>query len=123
MSEEPSHAPESEPPAETERTETQTPEIQEPETQTPETRAPESELPAVAEDGWYSSKEEVALALPEWWGQNLDALYDCLTDLGGPVRLEVFRREAMMETPFGRRLLRVLRDAAEELPWLELELD
>ncbi|MBD5118878.1 MAG: barstar family protein [Clostridiales bacterium] len=64
-----------------------------------------------------------ALALPEWWGQNLDALYDCLTDLGGPVRLGVFRREAMMETPFGRRLLRVLRDAAEELPWLELELD
>lgn len=61
MSEGPSHAPESEPPAETERTETQTPEIQEPETQTPETRAPESELPAVAEDGWYSSKEEVAL--------------------------------------------------------------
>ena len=23
-----------------------------------------------------------ALALPEWWGRNLDALYDCLTDLG-----------------------------------------
>ena len=64
-----------------------------------------------------------ALALPEWWGRNLDALYDCLTDLGRPVRLEVFRRETMVETPFGRRLLRVLRDAAEELPWLELETD
>ena len=63
------------------------------------------------------------LALPEWWGRNLDALYDCLTDLGRPVRLEVFCRETMVETPFGRRLLRVLRDAAEELPWLELETD
>ena len=62
-----------------------------------------------------------ALALPEWWGRNLDALYDCLTDLGRPVRLEVFRREAMVETAFGRRLLRVLEDAAAELPWLELE--
>ncbi|MDE6260040.1 MAG: barstar family protein [Oscillospiraceae bacterium] len=64
-----------------------------------------------------------ALALPEWWGRNLDALYDCLTDLGRPVRLEVLHRETMVETPFGRRLLRVLKDAAEELPWLELELD
>ena len=64
-----------------------------------------------------------ALTLPEWWGRNLDALYDCLTDLGRPVRLEVFRRETMVETPFGRRLLRVLRDAAEELPWLELDTD
>ena len=64
-----------------------------------------------------------ALDLPEWWGKNLDALYDCLTDLGRPVRLEVFRRETMVETPFGRRLLRVLKDAAEELPWLELDTD
>lgn len=64
-----------------------------------------------------------ALVLPEWWGRNLDALYDCLTDLGRPVRLEVSRREAMAETPFGRRLLRVLGDAAEELPWLELGTD
>ena len=30
---------------------------------------------------------EQALALPEWWGWNLDALHDCLTDLGRPVRL------------------------------------
>ncbi len=64
-----------------------------------------------------------ALTLPEWWGRNLDALYDCLADLGRPVRLEVFRRETMVETPFGRRLLRVLEDAAEELPWLELDTD
>ena len=56
VSEEPSHGLESEPPADTERTEPQTPEAQ-----TPETQTPESEPPAVAEDGWYSSKEEVAL--------------------------------------------------------------
>ena len=63
VSEEPSHEPESEPPAETERTESQVSETQAPETQTPETQTPESEPPAVAEDGWYSSKEEVALYL------------------------------------------------------------
>ena len=53
---EPAQEPESEPPAETERTESQVSE-----TQAPETQTPESEPPAVAEDGWYSSKEEVAL--------------------------------------------------------------
>ena len=51
--EEPSRGPELEPPAETERAEPQT----------PETQPPESEAPAVAENGWYSSKEEVALYL------------------------------------------------------------
>ncbi len=64
-----------------------------------------------------------SLALPEWWGRNLDALYDCLTDLGRPVRLEISHREAMGETPFGRRLLRVLEDAAGEVPGFELETD
>lgn len=53
VSEEPSRGPELEPPAETERAEPQT----------PETQPLESEAPAVAEDGWYSSKEEVALYL------------------------------------------------------------
>ena len=54
-----------------------------------------------------------ALALPEWWGRNLDALYDCLTGgLCRPVRLELSGREAMEATDFGRRLLRVLEDAA-----------
>ena len=44
----PSRGPEAEPPAGTERAETQ---------------PPEGGIPAVAEDGWYSSKEEVALYL------------------------------------------------------------
>ena len=45
-----------------------------------------------------------ALALPEWWGRNLDALHDCLTQLGRPVRLELGRREALEGTDFGRTL-------------------
>ena len=64
-----------------------------------------------------------ALALPKWWGRNLDALYDCLTDLGRPVRLEISRREAMEVSAFGRRLLQVLEDAAAEQFGLELSFD
>ena len=62
-----------------------------------------------------------ALELPEWWGRNLDALHDCLTELGRPVRLELADRSAMTASAFGRRLLRVLEDAARENPYLELE--
>lgn len=62
-----------------------------------------------------------ALCLPQWWGRNLDALYDCLTDLGRPVRLELHGKQQLTRTAFGRRLLRVLEDAALENPWLELD--
>ena len=61
-----------------------------------------------------------ALALPEWWGRNLDALYDCLTGLGRPVRLELSGQAAMEETDFGRRLRRVLEDAAADSSRFEL---
>ena len=62
-----------------------------------------------------------ALKLPEWWGRNLDALYDCLTgELGRPVRLELSGREAMEATDFGRRLLQVLEDAAAASACFEL---
>ena len=66
---------------------------------------------------------ERALDLPEWWGRNLDALHDCLTDLGRPVRLELRGRERLEAAAYGRRLLRVLQDSAAETPWLELNTD
>lgn len=57
------------------------------------------------------------LPLPEWWGGNLDALYDALTDLRD-FRIVLTRREAMESAGFGRRLLAVFRDAATENPGL-----
>jgi RNAse (barnase) inhibitor barstar len=61
-----------------------------------------------------------AFAFPDWYGANLDALYDCLTDLperGAPGWVVVLRR--LPVTPdFGAEaraaLLDVFRDAAEE---------
>ena len=62
-----------------------------------------------------------ALKLPQWWGRNLDALYDCLTgELGRPVRLELSGRADLEATNFGRRLLRVLEDAAAVSSCFEL---
>ena len=63
-----------------------------------------------------------ALALPEWYGRNLDALFDCLTDLGEPVTVRLLHREAL-EDQLGRRgraLARLLRRAAAENPQVTL---
>ena len=62
----------------------------------------------------------LALDLPEEWGRNLDALHDCLTEVGQPTRMELTDREALERTVFGQRLLRVLEDAAWENPYIEL---
>jgi len=58
---------------------------------------------------------ETALELPDWWGGNLDALHDCLWECG-EVFIVVKNHRALLETPFGRSLWRVLTDAAAENP-------
>lgn len=63
-----------------------------------------------------------ALALPEWYGGNLDALYDCLTDLTGETELRLRRFGDLEETlgSYARSLRRVLADAAGENPGLRV---
>ena len=61
-----------------------------------------------------------AFDLPDWWGRNLDALHDCLTEIGEPTRVELLNRGALEDTRFGLGVLRVLTDAAGENPRLEL---
>lgn len=57
-----------------------------------------------------------ALALPVYYGANLDALYDCLTELDAATELIVpaaIADEAHLGW-YGEQLLQVLQDAAEE---------
>ena len=63
-----------------------------------------------------------ALDLPEWYGRNLDALYDVLTERGEPLRLLVRNREALAAGlgEYAEDLLRTLADAAAENPALTL---
>lgn len=63
-----------------------------------------------------------ALELPAYWGRNLDALYDVLTELGSPTRLVVLRREALAEClgDYGRALLETLEDADRDNPALQV---
>lgn len=65
-----------------------------------------------------------ALALPTYYGANLDALYDCLTELAEPLELSVSAKvaeEAYLGW-YGQMLLQVLQDAAEANPKLQIKV-
>ena len=56
------------------------------------------------------------LRFPEWYGGNLDALYDCLTDISEPAEIEI-RNTCALEAVLGsyaRAFRRALTDSAAE---------
>lgn len=54
-------------------------------------------------------------AFPAYYGRNLDALYDCLTDIGEDTCVGFFEPEEENEIrPYLQRVKRVLRDAENE---------
>lgn len=63
------------------------------------------------------------LGFPAYYGGNLDALFDVLTDISRPVRIILemtgVKEERMRE--FFRRMAQVMEDAAGENPCLEVE--
>ena len=63
----------------------------------------------------YLSEE---LSFPDWFGRNLDALHDCLTDISAPTRLIL----TGTATPCGQHFVRVFRDAARQNRNLSVEL-
>ncbi|MBR0206512.1 MAG: barstar family protein [Clostridia bacterium] len=58
------------------------------------------------------------LSFPDWFGRNLDALHDCLTDISAPTRLIL----TGTATPCGQHFVRVFRDAARQNRNLSVEL-
>ena len=70
------------------------------------------------------SRLKTELSFPHWYGNNLDALHDCLTELAGETCIEIFRPELLAETLGSGyvRLCRVLSDSAEENPYLQIQL-
>ena len=64
------------------------------------------------------------LDFPAWYGGNLDALYDCLTDLMEETSIILLHNLALAETlgtGYGR-FCRVLTDAAAENPNLHIQI-
>lgn len=63
------------------------------------------------------------LKLPAWYGQNLDALYDCLTDQMEEIEF-VFLEEDKAEKALGtyaKALKKVIQDAARENPRIKIK--
>lgn len=54
------------------------------------------------------------LDFPEWYGGNLDALYDCLTQIGTGTKLRLVGFDTLGS--FGRGFRRVMEDACEDNP-------
>lgn len=63
------------------------------------------------------------LGAPEYYGRNLDALHDILTDPCEPTRIVLYRRARMLSAlgDYGEALLSVLRDSASDNPNLTFE--
>ena len=63
------------------------------------------------------------LELPAYYGRNLDALYDLLTDRVGPTGLVVKNQDVLLTAlgKYGAALCKTLEDAARNNPWLEVE--
>lgn len=62
-----------------------------------------------------------ALALPGYYGKNLDALYDCLTDLG-ETEIRFVNLDDAGDSYFAK-VLSVFREAQEDNPRLHLYYD
>lgn len=61
-----------------------------------------------------------AFGFPAYYGRNLDALHDCLTEIGEDTAVIVTDMGSAEET--GRRMLSVFADACRENPHLSLYL-
>ena len=65
-----------------------------------------------------------ALALPEYYGASLDALYDCLTEIAEPTALGVPTKVAQEDYLgwYGEQFLQMLQDAAAANEALKITL-
>ncbi len=61
---------------------------------------------------------QTELNFPAWFGRNLDALHDCLTDVSSPTRLVL----TGTSSPCGQHFVRVIRDAARRNKNLSVEI-
>lgn len=62
--------------------------------------------------------------LPDYYGENLDALWDVLSTISEPVKIKVVNSDNLYENlgSYGEAILDVFKDAAEENDNVNLEI-
>lgn len=65
---------------------------------------------------------------PQYYGDDLEALYDALTDIIEETHVSIINREYMENSSYGSRLMWVFEDAASDndnltLAWTEISYD
>ena len=60
------------------------------------------------------------MELPSYYGENLDALHDVLTDIGIETEIRLSHADELWESRFGQLVLRVFRESAQENDCLTL---
>lgn len=65
------------------------------------------------------------LALPDYYGRNLDALYDVLTEREGPTRIIIRHGNTLLSWlgDYGKALIQTMLDADRVNPGLEVLFD
>ncbi len=65
------------------------------------------------------------LLLPDYYGKNLDALWDMLSADTSPKRITIRRAEAIIENlgTYGEALLDTFREAAQENEFLDVDIE
>ncbi|MDE6964620.1 MAG: barstar family protein [Lachnospiraceae bacterium] len=63
-----------------------------------------------------------SLSFPNWYGRNLDALYDCLTDFHEEAEIRILHEASLKENlgNYALLLLKVLQEAARANPRIRL---
>jgi len=64
------------------------------------------------------------LSLPDYYGNNLDALWDCLTADFSPKKIIIYNLDKLIETPdsYGESIISLLQEAARDNEYIEVKI-
>lgn len=63
------------------------------------------------------------LSLPAYYGKNLDALYDCISDMADCRVVLLHSKEAELSGTYGEKIVKVFQDGEKDNPGFELRIE